>query len=545
MTTHRPARRPPLALTVTSAAVGAAVCLALATPPAPAAGPPVTAQGAKAPAPRATADLALVGVRLETGPTDLAAESPFVVTVVPVLGGGSKPAPGTIRVRTTDDAVNQTLPVDGRSASFALPPGDHALEILYSGGNANGDTWLPSGATVPVHVDKATLTHTTDLPPGLHVDRFDPLALGVTPVSSASHLRPHGDFALFAFGPDGVRHDLALGAFDGPGRLAFDARELTEVAGSYDLYFTTSEVDWFETATTKLGTVVVDPARIPTSVTLGTPSGTVAYGSDAARLTGAVVPRRAEGPIDGTLQVLVDGRRTGTPVPVRSDAPVSLPLTSLAPGTYAVKVAYSGGTSHAASDSRTATLTVAPASTATSIATRSVPSGGRVTVRVAATDSSARGTGTVTLREGSSVVASGAVRDGVAALSLPARLAAGRHLLTAAYSGSTTHRASTSPATAVVVGGPAASRITGRVTRQGRTVVGAVTVASSQAPTGRVQVLDGSRVVRTLTLRAADRGRVAFRLTGLAPGSHRITVRYLGSPQSKAASKAWTVSVPR
>ncbi|MDO9454666.1 Ig-like domain repeat protein [Nocardioides sp.] len=488
---------------------------------------------------------ALVLTQVETGPTTLAAED---VLTVHVRGGSRDTIPGTIRISTPDGRLDQALPVEGRDAAFHVPPGSYPdLSIDYSGG-VDGNVYSPSNAAVPVSVARATMTHVSDIPAGQHLDRFAKSAVGVTPVSSAAHLTPFGHYVLLAFDEHDERVSLAEGDFDGTGQLAFDTTAITAEPGTYRVFLQTSESAWFTAKDTLLGTIVVDPAPIPTTVGLQTPAGEAAYGSGSARVVGTLSPRVTEGPVDGTLQAVVDGRRTGPVVAVRSTDPVSIVLPTLAPGSYSVKIAYSGGTHYAADESATGTLVVGKAHTATSITSTTVPRGGTVAVQVGSTDSEARGSGTVTLREGTTVVATGTVTHGLAAVRLPSGLTTGRHTFTASYDGSPTHTASTSQETAVTVTAPAApvaSRVAGFVTRRGRTVSGTLTVASSKPVTGRVQVLDGRRVVRTVTLTAAARGKVAFTLRSAKPGRHTITVRYLGSPTVKASARTWRVTVPR
>ena len=59
----------------------------------------------------------------------------------------------------------------------------------------------------------------------------------------------------------------------------------------------------------------------------------------------------------------------------------------------------------------------------------------------------------------------------------------------------------------------------------------AVTVSGEGGvvPTGQIAIYDGTRKVTTVTLAAADNGRVTVPITGLGRGIHLLTARYLGS----------------
>lgn len=218
-----------------------------------------------------------------------------------------------------------------------------------------------------------------------------------------------------------------------------------------------------------------------------------------------------------------------------------------------------------------------------------VPVGGTVTVRT--TSASGLPHGQVRLRhEDGRLIATGTATAGLAVLSLPTELGVGTHRLRAEYAGSESHAPSTSPLVTLTVlalpsdgpgepGGPAgpstpggpetpaapvtpttpeapgspgprgtpgapavapvASTVTGSVVGKRRRAVVAVVVKASAPVTGRVQVRDGTRLVRTLTL-TRGRAHAAIRLRA---GKHRLTVSYLGSPGVARSQRTWTVRV--
>jgi 5'-nucleotidase len=76
---------------------------------------------------------------------------------------------------------------------------------------------------------------------------------------------------------------------------------------------------------------------------------------------------------------------------------------------------------------------------------------------------------------------------------------------------------------------------------------GAVSVEVTSArttPTGTVQVLDGGSVLGSATL-SGGTGRVTLPGTALEPGSHALTVRYLGDDQNNASSTGLPVTVAK
>ncbi len=145
--------------------------------------------------------------------------------------------------------------------------------------------------------------------------------------------------------------------------------------------------------------------------------------------------------------------------------------------------------------------------------------------------------GTVSLREGASVLASGAVAGGQAGGSTAltvAALAPGTHSLVAAYSGDATNAASTSDAlnhlrrlqASVAVTGPS-SAVQGNLTFT-------ITV-SGASPTGQVQlVVDGSPT----GFAAGVTSSPAQVVTSLGIGTHQVTATYTGDSVNLAAVSA-------
>jgi hypothetical protein len=73
-----------------------------------------------------------------------------------------------------------------------------------------------------------------------------------------------------------------------------------------------------------------------------------------------------------------------------------------------------------------------------------------------------------------------------------------------------------------------------------------VRVSGVSAPTGKVQVYDGRKRVKTVTLTAAKRGVVVVKLTKPTKGRHKISAKYLGSDTVvPSTSKVVTLQVTR
>ncbi len=55
-----------------------------------------------------------------------------------------------------------------------------------------------------------------------------------------------------------------------------------------------------------------------------------------------------------------------------------------------------------------------------------------------------------------------------------------------------------------------------------------VKVPGVAGPTGKVRILDGAKVIKTVTLDASSSGKATVKLTGLKKGKHKLTAQYLG-----------------
>ncbi len=136
-------------------------------------------------------------------------------------------------------------------------------------------------------------------------------------------------------------------------------------------------------------------------------------------------------------------------------------------------------------------------------------------------------TGTVSVKDGDTVLATGPVTDGKASVEVNAsKLSADEHALTVAYSGDATHAASTGDAGTIDVvkggsgfGAVAASGTYGRTSQ--------VSVTADDEASGLVYVTEAGRTLG-LGFLVNGRGTVAIDGTALAPGAHALDVFFNG-----------------
>src|SRR5207302_1089609 len=150
-------------------------------------------------------------------------------------------------------------------------------------------------------------------------------------------------------------------------------------------------------------------------------------------------------------------------------------------------------------------------------------------------------TGTVTFRDGATVLGTVTLVNGSASL-VTSTLAVGSHSLTAAYSGGGNFLASTSAVVAHTVNpGSTSTSLTStpNPSTLGQTVTLSATVSAVApavgVPTGTVTFRDGATALATVNL---VNGSASFSLATLTPGSHSLTAVYNGSASFAGSTSA-------
>jgi hypothetical protein len=250
-----------------------------------------------------------------------------------------------------------------------------------------------------------------------------------------------------------------------------------------------------------------------TSQGSGTPTGTVTFKYGSTTLCNAVT-------LSG-----------GTAACAYSALPV---------GSDIVTATYNGSTNFTSS-SGTVSQAVNQASTTLTLSSSVNPSGldSPVTFTAAITPQyGGQATGTVTFKDGSTTLGSGTV-SGNAASMTTSGLAMGTHSITAIYSGDSNFTGSTSSTLSQVVTKATttttlASSMNPSV--QGKSVTFTATVSSlAGTPTGKIQYLNGTKVLATLTLTS---GSAKYTTSKLSPGSNSITAVYEGDSNNSGSTSA-------
>lgn len=149
------------------------------------------------------------------------------------------------------------------------------------------------------------------------------------------------------------------------------------------------------------------------------------------------------------------------------------------------------------------------------------------------------GTGTVTLSEGSKVLASGTLSaSGKVKLSVPRALTVGKHTLKVAYSGDALLKPRTISSTRTVAKAASTTKVSAakvKATAQGKVVV-TVTAAAKVTGTAKVVVKRNGSTKAAVTATLVN-GRRTFTLPKLPKGTYTVTATYNGSATVAKSSK--------
>ena len=250
--------------------------------------------------------------------------------------------------------------------------------------------------------------------------------------------------------------------------------------------------------------------------------------------TATVIPSTATGTVtffDGTSSL---GSATV------SGGTASLITTTLAVGTHFVTAGYSGDSGFAGSTSAALTQTVIAAAvdTTTALTSSTNPSTYGQMVTFTATVSPASGaTGSVSFKDGSTVLGSGSLDASGVATFATASLGVGTHSITAVYGGDSGHTGSTSSALTETVNKASTSTTltsSPNPSKSGNRVTFTATVSPSTAA-GTVQFFDGSTSLGSANITG---GTATLATSVLSGGKHSITATYSGNANFAGSTSA-------
>ncbi|WP_144762337.1 S-layer family protein [Curtobacterium sp. 9128] len=426
--------------------------------------------------------------------TKVVAGDSTTVTATVVDGSGTPVSSGTVTFSEGSTVLCANVAVQNGTATCAYVPtskGDHTITVTY-----NGDaTHAGSTATQVVSASARSTSFSVQASPA-QVEYGSPatvtatgLPAGATGTVTFTSEDPNGTTTTLCTVP---ASDAATGCAT-PSGYAIGKHVVT---AAY-------EGDQANAASTS-----TNAARIVVTTISSTPSVTIGGSASATTTYGQTAPLATTGlPADatGTLTYSVDGTVLCT-VAVGSGCatPADLPA-----GQHVVTVAHSGDATHAASTSDAATLTVERATaTITVVPSTTTPVHGD-TVTFSTGGLPAGASGTVTFRDGTTVLCTATIADQAASCTPAAPLTTGQHTVTVSWDGDGNHTATTSAPVTLTVA--KATSAIGATVQDAQTATVAYGTAATFRATGLPADADPAS---TVTFRDADGATVATATAG-------------------------------
>jgi hypothetical protein len=292
--------------------------------------------------------------------------------------------------------------------------------------------------------------------------------------------------------------------------------------------------------TTSLGSVKQKIGDAASTVVLTSSMNPAVYGQPVT-LTATVTD--SAGLIPTGFAVFAEGSTVYGTVSL-SGGTAQIVLPTITAGKHTITAQYSGDSDDNSSKASLAQV-ITGASTSTTVTSNAEPSTYGQTVTFTAVVNSTIGTpdGTVTFKNGSSVLGTVALSGGQAAYAT-STLNGGTFTINAVYSGSTEYAASSGSVAQIVE--PAATTTTltssSNPATYGQTVTFTAVVTSSAAgmPTGKVTIKDGKTALGSASL---INGQVQISTSLLAKGGHTLTATYAGSANNVGSSGALSQTI--
>ena len=446
----------------------------------------------------------------------------FDVVVSP-SGGGSTPT-GLVTLTSGGLPVGSAT-LDGSGAATitvtSLPPGTASVIASYA-----GDSYNAASDSAAVTHDVATATTATSLTlvPATSNVFGTGLTFDIAVTSPDSTATPTGIVTVY----DGASVVTIVG-LDPDGTSSSTLSTLA--AGTYALRAEYAGATGFAASTSGTTAHDVLPATTSTALVAGAPSS---VSGESVALTATVTsPDSPRTPV-GTV-TFRDGATDLATVALDGAGVALLDTATIATGARSLTAVYNGGPDFGGSTSAGLAHLVSPADVVVTVVSSPDPSsfGSLVAITVdvsAAAPGTGTPTGTVTIRDGATVLGTPALDGSGRASISAAALAVGGHTLHADYSGDTDFNPGTGSttqtvdpdATTVTVASSAPSQPYGRPVTFTATVWG----TGAFTPTGLVTFTAGGRVLGSVALDGAGQARLT--VADLALGTYPVVADYAG-----------------
>jgi hypothetical protein len=285
----------------------------------------------------------------------------------------------------------------------------------------------------------------------------------------------------------------------------------------------------------------------PTTTTVAVLTAAGAKVGTALSLEASVAPKAA-----GSVQFKVNGTAVGAAAALSTESgKATVSYTPTAAGQISVTATFTptDTSAYQASTSVTAaSYTVLPAdkvvvdtTTALRLGSGSVVTGTAVTATATVAPAAA---GTVTFKDGATVLATARTGAGGVATAAIRPTAIGAHAITASFAptDATSYSGSTSASVSLKVVDKALGKLKetfAASVKKGKKATGKVTLATPAGLTTTVTIYDGAKVLKKVTLKKGVSAKVT--LPKLKKGTHKLSVRWAGNTAYKATTLAFTI----
>jgi hypothetical protein len=411
-------------------------------------------------------------------------------------------------------------------STSGLSLGPHTITAVYS-----GDTYFTT-STSPGLAQTVNQGSTTTVVNS----SANPSVVGqtITLTATVGVTSPASGFATGTVTFKDGATTLGTGTLNASGYTTFNTSGLA--LGSHSITAVYGGSAKFTGSTSAASTQTVNQASTSTVVASSVNPSLVGQSVTFTATVSAKAP--ASGIAAGTV-TFKDGATTlGTGV-LNASGYTTFSTYALILGGHSITAVYGGSASFGASSSAAVSQTINQGSSKTVLASSYNPSASGLAVTFTATVSAvapANGTatGTVTFKDGTTVLGTGTLTSAGYALYTTAGLSLGTHTLTAVYGGDSNFTGSTSAALTqtVTAAKPTATAVVSSsnpsVVGQSVTFTATVTVVppGTGTPTGSVTFKDGASTLGTSALTAS--GYATFSTSSLIVGSHSITAVYGG-----------------
>ena len=434
-----------------------------------------------------------------------------------------------------------TLPTLSTTATASSPPGVYPITVSGATSSNYDITYVAGTLTIEAPAPAASwLSLSTASPTGL-LGQEMLFNVAVAPVESSIDV-PTGQVVFQEGG-----QTLGYAMLDATGHASFSISTLGLGPHTITAEYLGDQL-FLPSINTASATVTIVSANSTSTVLVGTPSPSV-LGQQVA-FTATVSGSAQYGIPTGRVAFMEDGTVLYTASLLAGKA--TFRTTKLTAGTHTITAQYMGSAKYFTSNS-TVEQVVDRASTKTAVttSTTTLVYGKKFTLKAAVTavaPGKGRPTGTVTFKDGDTVLGSAPLDLYGRASWTVSSLPAGSHTLTAIYNGDANFVEGSGAITKTVAAAATTTLLTAssRIPKFGQLVTLTATVklsfTSPIVPTGTVTFMDGTVVLGTATLDAA--GKAVFSTSSLAVGTHSIRAVYNGTANTLArTSSAVTVRV--